>query len=70
MSREDVPTLKTKRFMFVIPITIIVLVVAIWMLNGGYSEIEPSIRLMIAIGAAIFSGVISYFLFPENEGKR
>jgi hypothetical protein len=49
---------------------IIVMAVAIWMLNEEFSEIQLGIRLIIAIGAALFSGVISYFLFPENEGKK
>lgn len=49
---------------------IIVGIAALWMLNAGYSEIDFAIRLLIALGAVIFSGVISYFLFPENEGKH
>ncbi|WP_286229988.1 histidine kinase [Neobacillus mesonae] len=62
--------MKQKRFTFVVPIMIIVMVVALWMLNDGYSDIQFGIRLIIAIGAGLFSGVISYFLFPENEGKK
>jgi hypothetical protein len=48
---------------------IVVGIVALWMLNTGYSEIDFIVRLVIAIGAVILSGVISYFLFPEHEGK-
>ncbi|MFJ5718045.1 histidine kinase [Neobacillus novalis] len=62
--------MKPKRITLVIPIMIIVMAVAIWMLNEEFSEIQLGIRLIIAIGAALFSGVISYFLFPENEGKK
>jgi hypothetical protein len=49
---------------------IIVMAVAIGMLNEEFSEIQLGIRLIIAIGAALFLGVISYFLFPENEEKK
>lgn len=50
-----------------IPIMIIVGIAAFWMLYTGYSEISSSIRLLITLGAVILSGIISYFLFPENE---
>ncbi|MDQ0154472.1 histidine kinase [Robertmurraya andreesenii] len=62
--------MKSKRLTFSIPIMIVVWFVAMWMLNSGYEEIQYSIRLMIAIGAVIVSGVISYFLFPDHEGKK
>ncbi|MBM4764835.1 histidine kinase [Bacillus sp. B15-48] len=58
------------KLIFVIPIMVIVLAIAIWMLNKDYPEIQLGIRLTISIGAALISGVISYFLFPENEGKK
>ncbi|WP_453996064.1 histidine kinase [Bacillus nitroreducens] len=62
--------MKLKRFTLVIPIMALVLVLAIWMLNKDYSEIESGTRFMIAAGAALFSGLISFFLFPENEEKK
>lgn len=49
---------------------IVVGVVSIWMLQTGYSEIDFSIRMLITLGAVIISGIISYFLFPENEGNK
>ncbi|MBM4764766.1 histidine kinase [Bacillus sp. B15-48] len=62
--------MKSKRFTIVIPIMIIVLAIAIWMLNKDFQEIQLGIKLIIAIGAALFSGAISYILFPENEEKK
>ncbi|MED4203537.1 histidine kinase [Neobacillus mesonae] len=62
--------MKQKRFTYVIPIMIVVMAVALWMLNEEYSNIQLGIRLLISIGAALLSGVISYFLFPENEEKK
>ncbi|ETI68329.1 hypothetical protein [Neobacillus vireti] len=62
--------MKPKRITVVIPIMIIVMAVALWMLNKDFSEIQLGIRLIIAIGAALFSGLISYFLFPENERRK
>ncbi|AZU65150.1 histidine kinase [Neobacillus mesonae] len=49
---------------------IVVMAVALWMLNEEYSNIQLGIRLLISIGASLLSGVISYFLFPENEEKK
>lgn len=61
--------LNSKRMTFSIPIMVIVGIAALWMLNRGYSEIDLSIRILIALGAVLLSGGISYFLFPNEEGK-
>lgn len=45
-------------------------IASIWMLQTGYSEIDLTIRLFITFGAVVFSGIISYFLFPENEENK
>jgi hypothetical protein len=59
-----------KRFRFVIPIMILVVGLALWMLQKDYSEIELSIRILIAVGAALLSGIISYFLMADEANKR
>ncbi len=43
---------------------------AMWMLKRDYSEIEYGTRVLISVGAAIFSGVISFFLFKSNKEKN
>ncbi|MEK3889982.1 hypothetical protein [Bacillus sp. FSL K6-3431] len=58
-----------KRLVVVIPIMVIVATIAMWMLEKDYSDIEPSIRLMITGGAAILSGIISYFLMRNDIDK-
>ncbi len=56
------------RKVIILPIMILVAAAAMWMLNKDYQQIDMSVRMMIAIGAALLSGVISYFLFkPEKE---
>ncbi|URM32302.1 histidine kinase [Cytobacillus firmus] len=58
------------RKLIVIPIMILVAGAAMWMLNKDYQQIDLMIRLLIAAGAALLSGVISYFLFkPEKEER-
>jgi hypothetical protein len=47
----------------VIAIMVLVAIAAMWMLDKDYSDIELSIRVLIAIGAALLSGLISYTLF-------
>ncbi|MDQ0215274.1 sugar phosphate permease [Oikeobacillus pervagus] len=61
-----------KKLSFVIPIMILVASIAIWMLNKDYSEIDWQIRMMIAGGAAVLSGIISFFLLgnEEKEGDQ
>jgi hypothetical protein len=55
------------KFPFTIPIMIIVVVIAMWMLGKDYSEINIMTRIMIAVGAGIFSGLISFFLFRFDK---
>ncbi|GIN61901.1 hypothetical protein J27TS8_18940 [Robertmurraya siralis] len=62
--------MKSKRVTFIVPIMVIVGIASIYMLQTGYSEIDLSIRMLITFGAVIFSGIISYFLFPENEENK
>ncbi len=52
-----------KKFIFVIPIMILVAYLAMWMLEKDYSVIDYQLRMVISAGADLFSGVISYFLF-------
>lgn len=56
-----------KKFPITIPIMIIVIVLAMWMLEKDYSEINMMTRLMISLGAGIFSGLISFFLFRFDK---
>ncbi|KMY56284.1 hypothetical protein AC623_17915 [Bacillus sp. FJAT-27231] len=43
--------------------------ISLWMLNKDYSEIDMQTRWLITAGAAIFSGVISYFLLGSDGEK-
>lgn len=52
--------------LFPLPIAIIVYFLSSWWLGKYYLDIEQSIRTYIAIGAALLSGVISYFLFQGD----
>ncbi|MGD6802930.1 histidine kinase [Rossellomorea vietnamensis] len=58
-----------KRLAVAISVSILVFILALWFLSGNYSEIEQLTRILIALGGTILSGVITYFLFPENERK-
>ncbi|MGD6967140.1 histidine kinase [Rossellomorea vietnamensis] len=58
-----------KRLAVAISVSVLVFILALWFLSSNYSEIEQLIRILIALGGTILSGVITYFLFPENERK-
>lgn len=59
-----------KAFKFVIPVMLIVSWVSWYMLGRDHSEVPEQTRVLITIGAVILSGIISFFLFPKNEGER
>jgi hypothetical protein len=46
---------------------IIVVVIAMWMLEKDYSEINMMTRIFISIGAGILSGLISFMLFKFDK---
>jgi hypothetical protein len=56
-----------KKFLITIPIMIIVVVIAMWMLEKDYSEINMMTRIFISIGAGILSGLISFMLFKFDK---
>lgn len=58
-----------KRVIRIIPIMIIVATIALWMLGKDYAVIDLTTRWLIALGAALFSGIISYFLFRPDQAK-
>lgn len=62
--------LKSRRIAFTVPIMIIVGIASMLVLDKGFAMIEQYIRTILVVCAMLLSGVISFFLFPENEGKR
>ncbi|WJY26973.1 MULTISPECIES: hypothetical protein [Sporosarcina] len=59
-----------RAFKFIIPIALLVGGIAWVMLSRNYTDVPVMSRLYITIGAMIVSGVISFFLFPKDEGER
>jgi hypothetical protein len=59
-----------RAFKFVIPIMLLVGGFGWMKLTKEYQEVPELTRLAIIIGAMIISGVISYFLFPKDEGEK
>ena len=59
-----------RKLTLVIPIMLFVGALAMWMLKKDYADIEYQTRLLISVGAAVFSGAISFFLFKSNEIKN
>lgn len=58
-----------RAFKFVIPIMLLVGGVAWFMLNKKFTDVPVMSRFYITLGAMVLSGVISFFLFPKNEGE-
>jgi peptidoglycan biosynthesis protein MviN/MurJ (putative lipid II flippase) len=57
----------TKRLFLTISAMLIVLVLAMWMLEKNYAEIAFQTRVIIAAGASVLSGLISYILFRDDK---
>lgn len=58
--------MEKKRFKFVIPIMVIVAISALYMIKTYYAEVPNVDRVFITIGATLLSGVLAYFLFPQQ----
>lgn len=54
------------RLKVVVPIMIIVAILAMWFLAKDYGELPLQTRVLIALGGALLSGVISYFLLHKE----
>ena len=59
-----------RAFKFVVPIMLIVGTFGWMKLSKEFQDVPETSRILITIGAMIVSGVISYFLFPKNEGEK
>ncbi|MGN4123612.1 hypothetical protein ACMGD3_00965 [Lysinibacillus sphaericus] len=62
--------MEKKRFKFVIPVMVIVAIGAVYMLNNYYAEVPDIDQLLIIIGATLISGVLAYFLFPQQGENK
>lgn len=56
-----------KRLKFVIPLTLSVTILSTVMLINQYRDVPTVEKVLIVIGAAILTAIISYFLFPQAE---
>jgi uncharacterized membrane protein YgdD (TMEM256/DUF423 family) len=54
---------------FALPIMAVVVVSALMLLNKDYTDVPLNSRIMIAVGAALFSGAISFVLFGLKDAK-
>ena len=59
-----------RAFKFVIPVMLLVGGFGWMKLTKEFQEVPGLTRLAIIIGAMIVSGIISYFLFPKDEGEK
>lgn len=62
--------MEKRRFKFVIPVMVVVAISAIYMLNKSYGEVPMLNKSLIVVGAVALSGVIAYFLFPQEGENR
>lgn len=54
------------RLKFVLPLSLGVAIASYIMLANNYQEVGDRDRLLIVIGALLLTGIIAYFLFPQD----
>jgi hypothetical protein len=57
------------RFKIVLPTMILVLFLSMWVLEKDYSTVPLQIRILIAAGGALLSGVITYILIKQDVNR-
>jgi len=62
--------MEKKRFKFVIPVMVIVAIGSVYMLTKYYADVSDLNQLLITICATIVSGVLAYFLFPQQGENK
>ena len=62
--------MEKKRFKFVIPVMVIVAIGSVYMLANYYAEVPDLNQLLITICATLISGVLAYFLFPQQGENK
>ncbi|GLC90003.1 hypothetical protein [Lysinibacillus piscis] len=62
--------MEKKRFKFIIPVMVIVFIGSIFMLRNYYEEVPSVNQLLITIGATFVSGILAYFLFPQQGENK
>ncbi|MFP5113865.1 hypothetical protein ACSU64_15935 [Bacillaceae bacterium C204] len=58
-----------KRFKIVIPTMVIVAVLATWILGKNHSDIPLQLRIMITLGGALLSGLLSFFMSQQDVNR-
>ncbi|MFJ7408607.1 MULTISPECIES: hypothetical protein [unclassified Lysinibacillus] len=62
--------MEKKRFKFVIPVMVIVAIGSVYMLTKYYADVPDLNQLLITICATLVSGVLAYFLFPQQGENK
>ncbi|WP_409367341.1 hypothetical protein [Lysinibacillus sp. 38-6] len=62
--------MEKKRFKFVIPVMVIVAIGSVYMLTNYYADVPDLNQLLITICATLVSGVLAYFLFPQQGDNK
>ncbi|MFK9094133.1 hypothetical protein [Bacillus salipaludis] len=55
-----------KRLKIVLPTMLIVAVLATWMLGKYHSAVQLQVRILISLGGALLSGVLTFFLSKQD----
>ncbi|WP_251555078.1 hypothetical protein [Neobacillus muris] len=58
-----------KRFLIVIFMMVVVAIVATWMLGKYHSTVQLNLRILIAIGGSLLSGVLTFFMSKQDVNR-
>lgn len=58
-----------KHFKIVIPIMVVVAVIATWMLGKYHTAVQLQVRILIAIGGALLSGILTSIMLKLDVDR-
>ncbi|MBO0962220.1 hypothetical protein J1P26_21180 [Neobacillus sp. MM2021_6] len=58
-----------KYLKIVIPVMVIVAVIALWMLGKYHAAVQLPMRILIAIGGALLSGIVSFTMLKLDVDR-
>ncbi|MFK9094844.1 hypothetical protein [Bacillus salipaludis] len=58
-----------KHLKIVVPIMVLVAVIAIWMLGKYHADVQLPVRILIAIGGALLSGIVTIIMLKLDVDR-
>ncbi|EKN71318.1 hypothetical protein BABA_02262 [Neobacillus bataviensis LMG 21833] len=58
-----------KHIKIVVPVMVLVAVIAIWMLGKYHADVQLPVRILISIGGALLSGIVTFIMLKLDVDR-